>query len=127
MFRFFSDPALTAPLTSLPLANLVGAGPVPAVIYFGNPVAGTVLSGDPITVSVVDAQTGSGLPATAVRVALSEGDLESAGQSVSLGATLLAGVDGAVAIWLLADTGAAAAGWYTDLTITTSLVVESTP
>ena len=127
MFRFYSDPALTAPLTALVLANLIGTGPVPAVVYFGNPVTGTVLTGDPITVSVSDASGGTGLASTVVKVALTESGLAAAGQSVSLGSSLAAGVDNAASIWLAADTGAAAAGWYGDLSIATSLVMESTP
>jgi len=126
MFRFYSDPALTTPLSSLTLANIVGAGAVPAVVYFGNPIAGTVLTGAPITVSVADANAGAGLPATAVKIASSEAGLSAAGQSVDLGSAIAAGVAGAVEIWLAADTGAAAAGLYNDLSLVTSTVTEST-
>lgn len=133
MFRFYADPALTTPVSNLPVVSLFdgSAGePVATVVYFGNPTAGRVLSAevdDEIEVAVVDAAAGAGLPATAVRLALTEAGLSSAtpGAMLALGASLSSGASANVAVWLSIDTGTAVIGDYTDLSLVTNSLIET--
>lgn len=132
MFGFFADPAMTTPITTLSLVSLfdgTASTPVAEVVYFGNPTAGSSISpesGAAILVSVTDAASGSGLPASAVKLASSEAGLASAtgGAALSLGASLTSGAGNQVAVWIEIDAGAAAVGDYTDLGLTTNSLVE---
>lgn len=138
-FGFYSDAALTTQLqTGTPLAvsqNLTtGADPVDSIIYFGSPTtAGTVEAvdaADPgvndITLSVADAASGSGQPATAVRLALSAGGLDTAtpGAALAIGASVLSGAVNAVAIHVRIDDQTDTVGVYTDLSLTCSEITE---
>lgn len=133
MFRFYSDPALTTPISTLSATTLIDGGssaPISAVVYFGKPGVGrqvTPAIGTQITVSPVDANAGSGLPATAVKLALSEAALQSAtpGAALALGANVASGAENSVAIWVSISAGAATAGTYTDLSLVTNSMVEA--
>lgn len=132
MFSFFADPALTTPLTTLAMTTMLDGDavlPSPAVVYFGSPDADRTLTnygGGEITVSAVDASPASGLPASAVLLAMSEAGLASAtgGEALEIGASLASGAENCVAIWVAVD-ATAAIGTYTDLSIQHSPVVES--
>lgn len=128
-WAFYSDPALTTPVSTLAVTTLLSGDAVNQVVYFGNPAAGLTLApaiDDSITVAVIDAATGSGLPAAAVRLATSEAALVSAtpGVPLDLGASLASGAGGSVAVWLQVAPGAAAAGAYNDLSLATNDLVE---
>lgn len=133
MFRFYADPALTTPLSTLSLTTLIGSGdsePVSAVVYFGKPGGGRYIdpeSGEHITVSVADTSPAAGLPAASVKLSLSEAGLASAtgGAALELGEYLESGVGNAVAIWVAVDAGAVPSGAYTDLSLVTSVVIET--
>lgn len=133
MFRFYSDPALTTPISTLSATTLIDGGssaPISAVVYFGKPGAGrqvTPASGTQITVSPADANAGSGLSATAVKLALSEAALQGAtpGAALALGASIASGAANSVAIWVSISAGAATAGTYTDLSLITNSMVEA--
>lgn len=132
MFGFFADPALTTPITLLPIVSLfdgTAGASAAAVLYFGNPVAGYELSAetdDEILIAVVDVAAGTGLPATVVKLAMSEAGLATAtpGAALAIGAALASGAGEQVAIWFAVDTGAAAVGDYTDLALTTNMLLE---
>lgn len=132
MFGFYADPALTTPLTSLSLTTMIDGAtviPSPAVAYFGSTDAGRALEnygGGQITVSAVDASAGAGLPANAVLLALTEAGLATAtgGEALEIGASLTSGAANCVAVWVAVD-ASAGIGTYTDLSLTTSQVVES--
>ena len=136
MFGFFSDPALTEPLpmpaTTLPMTTMLDGTtvlPTPAVVYFGSTEVGRTLTnygGGEITVAAVDAAPASGLPASAVLLALSEAGLATAtgGDSLEIGELLTSGAENSVAVWVAVD-ASADVGNYTDLSLVTSQVVES--
>ena len=133
MFRFYADPALTTPLTTLALTTLigsVGSEPVSAVVYFGKPGSGRVIdpeSGTHITVSAVDSNLTAGLPAAAVKLALSETELDTAtgGAVLAISEYIESGVSNAVAIWVAVDAGEVSAGTYTELSLVTNTLVEA--
>ncbi len=131
-FQFFLDPALTTEASGFSLLTMLDDGSavaVPAVVYFGAADAGIVAlpaSGAAITVAPVDSDPAAGLPATAIRLALTEAGLATAapGNPLALGTEIAGGVAGAVAIWIAADTGGAGLGSYTDLSLETSMIAE---
>lgn len=133
MFGFYADPAMTTPVTTLPIVSLFDgtAGAAAAtVVYFGNPTAGYELAAETdeqIEVAVVDASSGAGLPATAVKLALTEAGLATAtaGAALEIGAVLSSGAGNQVSIWIAIATGAAAVGDYTDLSLGTNTLLET--
>ncbi len=130
MFQLFSDPALTTPITSLSLVTMlegVTIVPAPAVIYFGSTDAGKTVTNDgggQITVSAVDSDPASGLPASAVRLSLTEAGLASASSTLNIGASISSGVSNALPVWVAVN-ASAAVGNYTDLSLTTSDMLEA--
>lgn len=129
-YKFFSDAGMTAELTSLPITVSTLGGSVDGVIYFGSPVAGKTLQAasapgvDPVTVVAADADTGAGLAASTIKLALSAGGLATAvgGAPLTLGTTIASGA--AIAVFWRFTTGASAAGVHTDLSLTTNMLVE---
>lgn len=137
-FKFYHDAALTQEITSgNPLtatqdtANLLAA--VDKVIYLGSTTAGNKIQAvsnpgvDAISVSIVDANAGTGAPASEFKLALSSGGLASAvaGAALSLSATINSGVANAVPIYTRRDSVLGTPGTYTDLTLETNSVIES--
>jgi len=129
MFRFFSDPAMTAAIATVPVATLLSSTPepIPAVVYFGNPLPGYELraAAGNVTISVADAAPASGLPVSAVRLALAAEDLAAAvpGATLDLGASLPSGAGQQVEIWI--DVTHDVAGAFTDLSLVTNAVYEA--
>lgn len=133
-FDFYADAGLTTPIVSLVQFLQAAASPVAAdkVVYFGSPTAGRVArcladpGVDPILVSVVDANAGSGVPATAVKLALSAGGLAGAtgGAALSLGVAVNGGVVNAVPIHLRVLDPTHVVAVHTDLSISTSELGE---
>lgn len=131
-WQFFVDPGLAVPLAELSAAVVAG-GHTDARVHFGSlaPTRRLQAASDPgvdqITVSVEDAATGTGMPATSVKLALTQAGLDAAvgGAALAIGAARLSGVDGALAIWVRVDAGATALGEYTDLRLVTNNVIEA--
>lgn len=117
----YVDSALTT-LATLPLAftqDTLGAiQPHQRQFYLGSTdsllkfEAGSAPGVDPITLQIVDTATGSGQPASAVKLATSQAGLTgaTAGASLALGVQILSGVVNAVPVWVQFDdsTGAIA-------------------
>lgn len=138
---FYADAGLTTLATGgATIAS--GAGPTDRIIYFGSPVpgpsvefpdAGNTLQAasapgtDPIQVSVVDAESGSGAASTAIAMALSSAALASAtpGAALTVGTTLNSGPAGAIPIYVRTTQGALTVGAYSDLSLETNAVVEA--
>lgn len=128
MFRFYADKALTTPVNRLSVVTLLSAGdpePVSAVVYFGSQDATAELfaaSAGDITISVA---AGGDIPASAVRLALSEAGLASAagGAALNIGFPVAGGAGGALAVWVAVDVDGAV-GRYT-ISLQTSEVVEN--
>lgn len=137
-FKFYHDAALTQEITSgnqlVATQDTAGLlGPVDTVIYLGSTVTGNKVQAtsspgvDPIVVSIVDADAGTGAPASEFKLALSSGGLASAtaGASLTLSTTINSGVANAVPIYTRRDSVLAVAGTYTDLTLQTNSLNET--
>ena len=129
-FAFWADAGMTVPNTAG--ATLVdGGSPTDRILYFGSPVAGKTLQAasapgtDPVQVEVNDTNGASGAPASAVRLALTAGGLDTAtpGAALSLGTSITSGT--AIAVFVRTTQGALAVGSYADLQLRTVAVVES--
>lgn len=135
-FKFFHDAALTSEITALnPLTatqETSGAlGPVNKTIYFGSTATGTKAQvvADPgvaaIVISVVDANAGTGAPATEFRLSLSPiTGAETPGAALTLSHTHNSGVVNAVPIYTRRTSAVVVAGTYTDLTLQTNSLTE---
>jgi hypothetical protein len=132
-FEFYADSGLTTPLASLAVTQAVGGAPVDRIVYFGSTNAAEQLQRastpgvDPVQVSVVDSDPVTGLPTTAVRLALSAGDLGTAtpGAALDLPATIAGGVANAVAVFVRIDHGSATHAVFDDLSLRVAGVVVS--
>jgi hypothetical protein len=137
-FKFYHDSSLTQEITALnPLtatqdtAGVLGA--VDKTIYFGSPLSGNQAEAtsdpgvDAVVVSVVDANSGTGAPATEFKLALSSGGLATAtaGAALTLSATILSGAANCVPIYTRRDSALAVAGSYTDITLETNNLTET--
>jgi hypothetical protein len=127
-FGFFSDAALTTPISAaLVFDQEAGSGtPADETVYFGSPAAGRQVKAvsdpgvDPITISVVDATPAAGIPATTVRLALSAGGLATAtpGASLDLPHTVNSGTANAIPIYVRVLDSTGTYGLHTDLSLT---------
>jgi hypothetical protein len=137
-FKFYHDAALTQEITTgNPLtatqdaANLLAA--VDKTIYFGSTVTGnkvqTVTSPgtNPVIISIVDANSGTGAPATEFKLALSSGGLATAtaGAALPLSNTINSGVANAVPIYTRRDSVLTTPGTYTDLSLQSNSLTET--
>jgi hypothetical protein len=131
---FYDDAGLTTVNTSIG-ATQADDGTSPAVdrvVYLGSTASGKRFQAasnpgtDQIVVSIADSAVGSGLAATAVKLATSSGGLNTAvaGDPLSIGTEVLSGSANKVAIHVRIDTPAVAAGTYTDLSLTTNTLIE---
>ena len=133
-FGFFSDPALTTPISARLQLIQDASAPVAAdkVVYFGSRLAGRVCKAgsnpgvDPVVLSVVDSASGGGSPAGDVRLALSSGGLASAGggQPLNLPAVVAGGQAGAVAVYVRVLDSTGASGIHVDLSLLTGVLKE---
>lgn len=131
-FAFYTDAALTTLLSSAITFVQDMNSPVPfdRVVWLGDPNSTKTLfdAADPggaqIVVSVSDAASGSGIPASAIKLALTSGGLDSAvaGASLALGTSIAGGVAGAKAIHIRAA-WSSVAGVFDDLSLVTSEVI----
>lgn len=129
-FGFYSDAGLTVPVTTLRHFSTQGD----RVIYFGDPGTGRQLQDaaapgvDNVLVTVVDSAGGSGLAATSVKLASTNGGLTAAtgGAALSLGHTILSGSANAKPVHLRFDTSAGTTGTdYTDLSLAIPDVIDT--
>lgn len=131
-FAFYTDAALTTLLQSAVVFVQDVAAPAAQdrVIWLGSPDAAKTLfdavdpGGADITVSVHDAATGSGMPASAVKLAASAFGLDSAvaGAPLALGLSIAGGTAGAREIHIRVD-WAGSTGVFTDVSLVTSEVI----
>lgn len=108
--KFYADAGLTTELASLARsANSDGSsGNVDAVIYIGSTAVGKTFRAlsnpgvDQIVLSIADAASGSGHPASEVKLATSAGGLAAAvaGASLNLGTQILSGAGNAIAVYV---------------------------
>ena len=137
-FSFYHDAALTQvidsgnPLTAT--QESTGAlGPVDKTIYFGSTTTGNKVQAvsspgvDPIVITIADTNSGTGAPATEIKLALSSGGLATAiaGASLSLSHTINSGVANAVPIYTRRTSALAVAGTYTDISLSSVSVIET--
>lgn len=134
-FGFYSDAALTTPVTArLPFVQPV-ASPVAVdrLVYFGSPLAGRMCQAssdpgvDPVVISITDANAGSGSPAGDLRLALTVGGLDTAigGAALDLPETINSGVSGAVAVYMRVLDSTHASGVNNDLSLATNTLREA--
>jgi hypothetical protein len=136
-FKGYHDSAMTQEITSgnpLTATHVVGAtDPVDKIVYFGSTASGKKLQAastpgtDPVVISIYDAASGSGAPASEFKLALSSGGLAgaTAGASLNLSATILSGVANAVPIYVRRTSAIGTSGAYTDVSLKTNSVIEA--
>lgn len=137
-FGFFHDSALTQPINSA--AKLTATqetsgllGPVDKIVYLGSTTAANKIQAvsspgvAPIVISIADANSATGSPATEFKLALSSGGLATAtaGASLSLSTTINGGAVNAVPIYTRRTSVLAVAGVYSDLSLNTPSVIET--
>lgn len=134
-FKFYSDAALTTEITA-PLAfSQATPSPTASVktVYLGSVASGKTAGAasdpgvDQIVVSVVDSASGSGSPATDIKLALTSGGLASAtaGAPLNVGTQILSGSANAVSIYIRVLDSTGSVGTHTDLSLETNYMVES--
>jgi hypothetical protein len=131
-FGWFGDAGLTVPLTR---ADFVRGAPaaVDRVVYFGSTATGKKLqrASSPgvaaLEVVVQDADTGAGVQASHVRLALSAGGLAAAtpGAALPIGATVLSGAANAVPVFVRLDAPLTTAGNYDDVSLAVNGSLET--
>lgn len=105
----YTDPALTVnfdPATMQIELSAIDGSSGDAVIYFGTPTAANKIEAtsdpgvDPLQLTVVDANAGTGVAVGAIKLAVTSAGLDSAtgGAALSLGATVLGGAANAVPV-----------------------------
>jgi hypothetical protein len=136
-FKGYHDAALTEEIDSgntHHTTHVVGAtDPTDKIVYFGSTVSGKKLQAasnpgtDPVVVSVVDANAGTGAPASEFKLALSSGGLAGAtpGAPLILSATLLSGVANAVPIYTRRVSALNVSANYLDISLDTNAITES--
>lgn len=133
MIGFFSDSGLStaaARMTALQASDGT-APPVDVVAYLGDPDGSRIwkTASDPgvddIVVSIEDAESGTSLLPSVVRMALAQEGLDSAtpGESLTIGTTVDGGSANAVAVWLRFDSNVFAAGIYDNLSLAVNALI----
>lgn len=131
--KFHADAGLATALASQTYVR-DSAGSSPAddrTFYLGSTVAGRTFSAldgvSDVFVEVVDSASGSGVPASAVKLALSAEGLDAAvaGAALNVGHTLLSGAPNSVAIHVRVLTGVLPIGVHADLKLATSGLIEA--
>lgn len=136
-FAFFHDSSLTQEVSS---GNPITAtqdttntlGPVDKQLWFGSTTASVKARAnsspgvDQITVSIADANAGTGEPTTSIKLATSQAGLPAAtaGAALNLGTQVLSGSANAITLWLRMDDATLTAGSYTDLSLVTNNLDE---
>lgn len=133
-FGFYSDPALTTTLSSalVFMQDMVAQVPQDRMIWLGDPdPANTLFDAiDPgvadIYVFVQDSNSGAGMPADAVKLALSGAGLDAAvgGEPLLIGAQIGGGVENAVEIHIRVD-WSTTSGVFDDISLATNDVIST--
>lgn len=133
--KFYNNAGLSSEATLLDVLQAAdgSSAAVDSVLYLGSVATGKKFEADSnpgvdaVVLSIADAASGSGIAASAVKLATTSGGLALAGAGValSLGTELLSGVSNALAIHVRIDAPALAVGAYTDLSLTTNTLLES--
>jgi hypothetical protein len=136
-FQFYHDSALTQPVTSgnpitatQDTTNTLAA--VDKQLWFGSTTSSVKAraTSSPgvaqISVSIADANAGTGEPATAIKLASAQAGLTAAtaGAALNIGTQVLSGSANAVTFWARIDDATATAGSYTDLSLVTNTLDE---
>lgn len=137
-FKFYHDFTLTQEITALdPLTatqETTGAlGPVDKTIYLGSTDAANKVQAvsnpgvDAIVVSITDADSGTGAPASEFKLALSSGGLATAtaGAALTLSNTINGGTANAVPIYTRRTSALTTAGSYSDISLDTNSLIET--
>lgn len=133
---FYLDPNLTSPITgSLTFEQLVdgSTGPQMRTVYVGSSTPNRKFEShanagvDPIELSIVDSQPGSGQEASNVTLALDPNDMvnRTAGDSLPLPATILSGTTNAIPIYIQVQDATGVVATDTSISLTTNNIVES--
>lgn len=136
-FGFFLDAGLTQPASSGMTINQADDGSTGAVdvqLWFGSTASGKKAQADSnpgvdnIVISIADSAPGTGQATSAVKLALTEGGLDTAtaGAALDLGVTqVLSGTSNAVSLWARIQASLLTIGTYTDLSLQTVSLFES--
>lgn len=135
-FGFFTDSALTTALSGNLVAQQNADGssdPVDFTLYLGSTTASRKIEADSdpgvanIAISVVDSASGSGHPATEVKLATTLGGLDTAtgGDPLTLGTSILSGSGNAQVVYVRVDDTTGVIGNSTELSITTNTLRET--
>lgn len=134
--KVYSDAGLTSELKKLNVLQRSDGvtGPVDAVFYLGSTETNKKFeaSSDPgvddIVISVVDSDTGAGQASTAVKLSFTAAGLDTAiaGDPLTVGSQILSEVANAVEVHARIEATNFTEGTYTDLSINTNNLVEST-
>jgi hypothetical protein len=139
-FNFYNDAGLTQ-LNSPSTPRLSSitydgtSGNVDYTVWYGSPATGRVIQAssnpgvDQVSVDVT-AASGTGLPeqpSTFVKLALTQPGLDTGGQSLNLGTSILGGVSNAVPIWVRENVsnGVGVSATYNNLSLVTCPLAES--
>ena len=134
-FAIFHDSALTTPVDAEnPLATShAGSTSQDVQLWFGSPASDVSAQAqsdpgtDPITITPTDAASGSGQPATAVKLATSQVGLASAtaGAALEIGTEVLSGTANAFSFWARLTNALTVVGTYDDLSLEVNEIVEA--
>lgn len=131
-WKFYADAGGTTEVTTLLSQQAQGGAPADRKVYFMSLAslktlqAASAPGADPITVTPEDTNTEGGMPASAVKLALSAAGLDSAvgGAPLTIGTTLNSGTAGAREIHVRIDFNPTVAV-YSDVRLTTNAVQEA--
>lgn len=128
-FGFFADAGLTVPLAALSSSVSTAGGSADSIIYFGSPDAGKSVTrdgGGELVIQVLDDDPAGGIPASAVRLALSAAGLGSAvgGASLNIGTSRAGGALNALAVFVRVTLGAGSEATFSDLSLNVPDVLE---
>ena len=134
-FAIFHDSALTTPVDAEnPIATShAGSTSQDVQLWFGSPASDVSAQAqsdpgtDPITITPTDAASGSGQPATAVKLATSQVGLASAtaGAALEIGTEVLSGTANAFSFWARLTNALTVVGTYDDLSLEVNEIVEA--
>lgn len=128
-FNFFADAGLTVPLASLSAAVSTSGGSADRIVHFGSPDSAKSITrdgGGDLVIEVLDSDAGAGLPASAVKLALSAAGLDSAvgGDPLNIGASRDGGAVNALTVFVRVTVGAGSATTFGDLSLRVPDVLE---
>ena len=134
--QFYTDSGLTTPLSGPLTVTQAADGstdPVDNVLYLGSTTASRKFQAtsspgvDQITISIADSASGTGHPASEVKLASTLIGLDSAtgGAALSLGTEILSGVGNAKAIYIRVDDTTGVVGTSTELSLNTNNLTET--